>query len=134
MTHAIKWLALPVLALALAGCAPGAAPAPSPSDGTPAAGVTVEVTNANRSDVTVYVMRGAARSRLGMVVSGNTTRFPLRDARIELLGDIRLHAEVIGSDAQFTTPRIAVRPGDTIFLRLEAMLHTSQATVGESGE
>ncbi|HYW05371.1 MAG TPA: hypothetical protein VE913_00365, partial [Longimicrobium sp.] len=71
---------------------------------------------------------------LGITVSGNTTRFPLRDARIELLGDVRLHAEVIGSDAQFTTQRIAVRPGDTIFFRLEAMLHTSQATVGESGE
>ncbi|HYW10018.1 MAG TPA: hypothetical protein VE913_23835, partial [Longimicrobium sp.] len=110
MTTAIKVLALPLLALFFAGCVSGAAPASAPSDGAPAAGVTVEVTNAHRSDITVYVVRGGARSRLGITVSGNTTRFPLRDARIELLGDVRLHAEVIGSDAQFTTQRIAVRP------------------------
>jgi hypothetical protein len=94
-----------------------------------AAPVAVEVVNHNRRDAAIYWWSGSMRIRLGTTTSGGNSRFMIRDTRQAGLLDVAVSAEVIGSDRGYLTPRIAVRPGETIEIRLEDLLTSSSYAV-----
>ena len=120
-----RWL--PLLALLAMGCGP------RPGDPRPAPPVEVRVTNNNRSDVNVYVLRGGTRTRLGTVVSGNTRVMAIR--HLPGLGVQQLGFEVqrIGADGIFALPRVAVVPGQAVHIRVEDLITTSEISVSEDG-
>jgi hypothetical protein len=110
--------------LALAGCV-----SPRLLRRDRAVPVAVEVTNHNRRDAAIYWWDGGIRVRLGTTTSGSHGRFVVRDTRRAGLQDVRVSAEIIGSERGYVTPTLAVSPGETIEVRLEDMLATSSYSV-----
>lgn len=100
------------------------APLPSMMEET-----TVEVHNHNWSDMVVYAVRDNSRVRLGMVTSMNTRRFQLPTSFRVSASDLRLMANPIGSQDEYTTSPIQVNPGQRVELRLENMLSISNWAV-----
>jgi hypothetical protein len=126
----------PLLGLALAwsaGC--GGAPAPGAAPPAPAAaveddgreGATLEVDNSSIFDVRIFVLRGSARTRLGMVTSGATVEFPLP---APMLGrELVFYAEPVGASARQRTDGVYVRPGQHVKLGLEKRLRSYSIAV-----
>lgn len=88
--------------------------------------LTVE--NRHWSNVTVYVMRGKARVRMGTVTSMNTMRFVIPAVIVNNVVDIRLVADPLGADP-FTSEPIVVGPGDHVEFRLTHQLVQSSIWV-----
>jgi hypothetical protein len=109
--------------------APGVT-APSPSaavedDGRE--GATLEVENSSIFDVRMFVVRGSEHVRLGLVISGATTEFPLPGA---MLGrELVFYAEPIGSSARQRTDAVYLRPGQRVKLGLEKRLRSYSIAV-----
>ena len=114
-----------LLAVSLGACAPAGKMSSDPGET-----VEVQVTNRNRRDVTVYGVRSGQRTRLGTTPSGQTRTFALMNVRPGGLSDLRLSAEIIGSDEGYTSAPVAVVPGRWIYLVLEDLLSSSSVRVG----
>ncbi|HEY7771198.1 hypothetical protein [Longimicrobium sp.] len=91
--------------------------------------VTVEVSNQNRRDVRVYVVRGGTSVRLGTVVSGRTATFTYRGMSAGQSETLHLNAEIIGGDAKFTSAGVRVAPGERVALRVEDLIQSSSISV-----
>jgi hypothetical protein len=120
-------LAAGVIGLMTAGCAstaqePGA-------DGHSPPPTTVEVSNHNWADVTIYAVRSGLRVRLGTVRSMHTSTFRLPDAMLSVAGLVRLVAAPIGSTRTHSTDGIVVNQGERIQWRLENALSQSNYSV-----
>jgi hypothetical protein len=118
-------LAATLLALAgAAGCGPrpGSRPAPVPP-------VTVQVTNQNRADVNLYVLRGGTRTRLGTVVAGGSRTFRLRHLPGPTVQQLGFEVQRIGAEGVYVLRRVAVAPGQEVHVRVQDLLSTSQVTV-----
>ncbi|CAA9307838.1 MAG: hypothetical protein AVDCRST_MAG89-920 [uncultured Gemmatimonadetes bacterium] len=96
---------------------------------TAAEPVMVEVSNQNRRDVRVYVVRGGTSVRLGTVVSGRTATFTYRGMPTGLSETLQIGAEVIGGDARFTSAGVRVAPGERVALRVEDLIQSSSISV-----
>ena len=116
----LAWLA----AGALGGCAKRG-PATDDGNARPNAEIALEVENHGWSDVVIYLVRGTASERLGMVgsLSNETFVFPFR--RLGIGGDVRLRAYPIGGPAGFTSENLYVQPGQWIKWTLESDLSRS---------
>lgn len=86
------------------------------------------VENQHSSDVTVYVMRGAARARLGTVTSMRTETFVVPRILVGSVVDLRLVADPIGGEPYVSEP-VSVGPGDQIQFRLANILEQSSLSV-----
>ncbi|HEY0038040.1 MAG TPA: hypothetical protein VGB66_15185 [Longimicrobium sp.] len=91
--------------------------------------VTVEVSNQNRRDVRVYVVRGGTSVRLGTVVSGRTAAFTYRGMSAGQSATLQIGAEVIGGDAKYTSAGVRVAPGERVALRVEDLIQSSSISV-----
>lgn len=111
--------------LAAAACAPKSGSGPRPG----ADPVTVEVTNQNRRDVRVFVIRSGTEVRLGTVVSGRTGTFSYRGLQPGAAETLRLGAEVIGSNDKFSSEAVRVAAGERVMLRLEDLIQSSSISV-----
>jgi hypothetical protein len=87
--------------------------------------VGLEVENHGWSDVVIYLVRGPAVERLGMVGSLNTKTFVLAYRRLGIGNDVRLRADPIGDLAAFTSENLQVHPGQWIKWTLESDLTRS---------
>lgn len=78
----------------------------------------MEVDNRSFVDMTVYVINGGQRIRLGLAVGKSTTRLtiPLRIVRTSR--ELQFLADPIGSDRTATSERIYVQAGDTVTLMI----------------
>jgi hypothetical protein len=115
-----------VIAALLAGCA-GKAEDPDP-DVEPArssAEVGLEVENHGWSDIVIYLVRGTAVDRLGMVGSLNTKTFVFPFRKLGVGTDVRLRADPIGGPRTFTSENLLVQPGQWIKWTLESDLTRS---------
>ena len=119
-----RWL--PLVAL-LAACGP------RPGDPRPTPPVEVHVTNNNRADVNLYVLRGGTRNRLGTVVSGNTRVLAIRHLPAMGVQQLGFEVQRIGAEGIFSLPRVSVVPGQSIHIRVEDLITTSEISVGEDG-
>ena len=87
------------------------------------------VENNNWSDMVIYVLRGAHRSRVGSVASMTTVRFKLPGSAAGLYGEMRIVADPIGSDRAFTSQVINVVPGANVEVRVENNIAVSSLSV-----
>ena len=117
-------LAATLLALAGAGCGgrPGARPAPTPP-------VQVHVTNQSRADINLYVLRGGTRNRLGTVVSGNTRVLMIRHLPAMGVQQLAFEVQRIGAEGVFSLPRVSVSPGQSVHVRVQELITTSDISV-----
>lgn len=112
-------------------CAPAAgttAYAPG-LDGVGPEETTVRVENNNWDNMTVYVVRGSARHRLGMVTSMNAETFRIPAAFMSGTEAVRLVADPIGSSNTYVTPSVQVKPGEQIEFDIENHLAISSVSV-----
>jgi hypothetical protein len=96
--------------------APRAAPAPIP----------LTVDSRYREDVTVYVLRGTQRTRLGVVTALTTQAFLLPATFSADAGGFRLVADPAGSRrVSFTSESVVAQPGQRLVWTLESRLGRS---------
>ena len=112
-----------VLGVALPACAHRSESEDAP-DPASHAELAVEIENHNWSDVIIYLVRGTATERLGMVGSLKTETFVFPFRRLGV-GDARLRAYPIGGPAAFTSENLYVQPGQWIKWTLESDLTRS---------
>ena len=108
------------------GCAHGKAA--TADDSTPEK-ATIRVTNNNWSDMTIYLLRGTERRRLGTVGSNSTGVFQLPEYVLVGSGDIRLLADPLGSTRTYLSPLLLVSPGQQVEWRLENNMSLSSAYI-----
>jgi hypothetical protein len=87
--------------------------------------VALEVENHGWSDIVIYLVRGTAADRLGMVGSLNTETFVLPYRKLGIGNDVRLRAYPIGGPRSFTSENVLVQPGQWIKWTLESDLTRS---------
>lgn len=105
-------MAAVALLLALGACA-------APQEGrkqeeTPK--TTVQVENRNWLDMTIYVLRGAQRHRLGIVRAASTKVLKIPDYLVVGPTTLQFLADPIGSATTPISQRITVTPGDQVEL------------------
>jgi hypothetical protein len=121
----IVWLSA-LVALAVLACRKREATTPAPD---PNAAVPVEVENHYMGDVTIYLVRGSLRQRLGMVSALGTAEYSFPWRWLSQSGSSRLMAyPVAGARAHLSEPLI-VQPGQWIKWTLEADLGRSSMAV-----
>ena len=85
----------------------------------------LEVENHGWSDIVIYLVRGTAVDRLGMVGALNTKTFVFPYRRLGSGNDVRLRADPIGGPRTFTSENLLVQPGQWIKWTLESDLTRS---------
>lgn len=98
---------------ALAGCN-----RPVETDIDPNAPTFLVVENQAFPDMTIYVLEGGRRVRLGTVTGNSTNRFTLPKYLIRTLTSLRFQADPIGSNRAPVSDEITVSPGDQVTLRI----------------
>jgi|GEM_PF-2878473 len=116
------------LLLALAGTACGPRPGTGPGAAPP---VLVHVVNQNRSDVNLYLLRGGTRTRMGTVVSGDTRTLPLLHLPASPVQQLAFEVQRIGAEGVLTLPRVSVSPGQSVHIRVQELLTTSEISVAD---
>ena len=123
----VALLLLLLLAVAAAACGhgrPGVTPRPAP--------VPVRVTNNNRADVVISVVRAGSVTRLGTVVSGQTQVLTIRNVPVERLQALQFDIHQIGTEETFRTRTLSLGPEQMVVLRIEDLLSTSALSVAEN--
>ncbi|UCF18432.1 MAG: hypothetical protein JSU87_10820 [Gemmatimonadota bacterium] len=87
--------------------------------------VQVEVENQNSQDITVYLLRGNSRMRLGTVTSMRTESFQVSIGMAGGGAEIRLLADPVGAFEQFASLPVRIEVGDTVRWRLAPRLTQS---------
>jgi hypothetical protein len=126
--HAARAIGLSLLvALTVLGCRKrDAETSPAPDPNTP---VPVEIENHFMGDVTIYLVRGSLRQRLGMVTALGAAEFTFPWRWLSQSGSSRLMAyPIAGARAHLSEPLI-VQPGQWIKWTLEADLTRSSMAV-----
>jgi hypothetical protein len=116
-----------LVALTVLGCRKrDAETRPAPDPNTP---VPVEIESHFMGDVTIYLVRGSLRQRLGMVTALSTAEFTFPWRWLSQSGSSRLMAyPVAGARAQLSDPLI-LQPGQWIKWTLESSLDRSSMAV-----
>ena len=87
--------------------------------------MALEVENHGWSDIVIYLVRGTAVERLGMVGALNTKTFVFPYRKLGIGNDVRLRADPIGGPRTFTSENLLVQPGQWIKWTLESDLTRS---------
>ena len=87
--------------------------------------LALEVENHAWSDIVIYLVRGTATDRLGMVGSLSTATFVFPYRKLGVGTDVRLRAYPIGGPRAFTSENVLVQPGQWIKWTLESDLTRS---------
>jgi hypothetical protein len=84
----------------------------------PDAPTTLVVDNQAFADMTIYVIEGSRRVRLGMATGNSKTRFTLPKYLVRTISAVRFQADPIGSSRAPISDQITVTPGDEVTLRI----------------
>jgi hypothetical protein len=112
--------ALVIITLACHHGATSGADAPGPFTTGPRA----TIRNYNWLDVTIYVVRGGARSRLG-IVNGQDSRTFLLPKALMPTGTVRLMVDPIAASGRYVSDEITVSPGQVVELTVMPSLGMS---------
>ena len=126
MNRTHKFFSVAALVI-LGACAP-AAEQTRRSDAV-RSGTMLMVQNDNWSDVTIYLMRGSARTRLGSVSAMGRAEFRLPAAYVVGASDVTLQASPVGSNESYISPPILVFPGAQLALTVSSALRLSNFAV-----
>jgi hypothetical protein len=119
----VRVLTLAVLLLGCAARPEDADAEPQLSDAN--AEVALEVENHAWADIVIYLVRGTATDRLGMVGALGTQTFVFPYRMLGVGTDVRLRAYPIGGPRAFTSENVLVQPGQWIKWTLESDLTRS---------
>ena len=119
-----QWIiaALAALTIDAAACARKNASKPEPER------TAVTVRNDNWLDVTVFAVRGGARTRLGFVTGMGRGTFPVPSDFVPD-GVLQLMVDPVGSSATYVTDRIVVSSGQRVELTVATVLRMSSFAV-----
>lgn len=106
-----------ILALSLSACA-GGQQRPLPPD---VPRTTVRVENRSFYNMTIFVLRGSERVRLGHVPGTSTRTFTIPDRLVFAFSRLRFLADPLGSGREPVSQEIAVQPGDEVKLYIPPM-------------
>ena len=95
----------------------------------PPPNVTLQVTNHNFLDVTVFVLHDGQRIRMGLATGSSTQVFTIPGRLIAQSHEIVLFGQAIGSGERVRTEILTVRPGQRIEWTLETDLRRSSVGV-----
>ena len=116
-----------MVALTLLGCRKrDAETGPAPDPNTP---VPVEIESHFMGDVTIYLVRGSLRQRLGMVTALGTAEYSFPWRWLSQSGSSRLMAYPIAGARAHLSESLIVQPGQWIKWTLEADLTRSSMAV-----
>lgn len=87
--------------------------------------ITVKVVNHNWQDVTVYVLQGTHRERIGTATATATTQFQVPLRRFSSGADYRLLGDPIGSRQTVRSEALHAQNGDVVTWTLEDDLSRS---------
>jgi hypothetical protein len=123
-------LALSVVALCLTvgGCHQGVGQAAA-SEGSYNGALTLRIVNHSWLDVTVYVLQGNHRERIGTATATSTTEFHLPLRRLSSGGDYRLYGDPVGSRQTVRSEALHAQDGDVVTWTLEDDLARSSIDV-----
>lgn len=76
------------------------------------------VDNQSFPDMTIYVLEGGRRVRLGLATGNTQTKFTLPKYLVRALTSLRFMADPIGSSRTPVSDEITVSPGDEVTLRI----------------
>ena len=142
LTRSMTTLGLAAGLAALAGACggtPSAAtePAPRPyastatDTGTSARStVAVEIDNRNYSDMTIYLIDGGVRLRVGSAPGLSKTTLSLPQGWHGAGGRVRLLADPVGSSAAIRTPTLIVAAGQKVYWTIGLDAASSYASAG----
>jgi hypothetical protein len=119
-------LALAAVALMLGACAPAVQQSAGQHTNPQA---SVAVRNDNWLDITVYLVRGAQRVRLGSVPSMSNAEFRIPQQYVLGVSDVTFQADPIGSHETYTSPPIQVYEGARVQLKIENQMRLSSFAV-----
>ncbi len=120
-----RWFHLPLAALVLlvpaAGCS-GSRNLTNPFDpgGAAARSIRIDIENNNFNEATVRAVSRTER-RLGVVSGNGRESFTLNWPTVD---DLRIRIDILAGD-RFTTNRVSVGPGETVYLTIQNPLHRS---------
>lgn len=103
---------LGILALVLAACFHNSAPGPTQPE------TTLRVQNQAFSDMTIYMLRGSERVRLGTAVGLSTVILTIPSRVLHGPTALRFLADPIGGPRQPVTEEITVSAGDEVTLMI----------------
>ena len=126
MKHTHRYFAVAAFVI-LGACAP----ATEQTRGQHAAnsGTTLMVQNENWNDVTIYLLRGTTRMRIGSVVAMGKAEFKLPAAYVVGVSDVTLQAAPVGSNESYISPAIMIFPGAQLALTVGSALRLSNFAV-----
>ena len=84
----------------------------------PDAPTTLVVDNQAFPDMTIYVIEGSRRIRLGLATGHSKTDFVLPKYLVRSITSIRFQADPIGASRAPVSDEITVTPGDSVTLRI----------------
>ncbi len=91
--------------------------------------VTLQVTNHNFLDVTIFVLHEGQRIRMGLATGSSSQSFRIPGRLVAQSHEITLLGEAIGSSDRARTELLTVRPGQRIEWTLETDLRRSSVGV-----
>jgi hypothetical protein len=97
-------------------------------DEPPPPQTVVVVDNGHWADVSVYMIQGNVRVRLGSVSSMSTAEFVVPPALVSSVVNVRLVADPVGAEP-YVSELLLVGPGDTIEFRIANALRYSSVSV-----
>ncbi|MGH2668269.1 MAG: hypothetical protein ACRDH5_03970 [bacterium] len=111
------------------GCARRTADSADDATLRPWGPATLRVTNANWSEVRIYLVRAGAHLRLGSVTSNSSAVFEIPPDYLGQSGSVTLVATPVASRASYSTALTGVSPGDELELVVENLLQFSHLVV-----
>jgi hypothetical protein len=79
---------------------------------------SLKVDNQAFLDMTIYVMRGVERVRLGIAPGSSTAAFVIPRDVVQMSMPLRFVADPIGSSRASISEEISVRPGDEVTMQI----------------
>ena len=120
------FLTIAAAAFVLGACAPATEQAAARS---PARSNTqLVVQNNNMMDMSIYLLRGSTRTRVGSVTSMTTSRFTIPDAYVFGNSDLTVQVDAVGA-RKYTLPHIQVFPGAVVSVQIENNVQLSNYSV-----
>jgi hypothetical protein len=129
MRTRLRALALSALLGAMAGCHQSVGARAAEGGGVPEGEVTVRVVNHSWLDVTVYIVQGTRRERLGSATATSTTTFTVALRRLANGGEYRLLGDPVGSRTTVRSEPLLAQDGDVVTWTLEDNLARSSIDV-----
>lgn len=115
------WICLVAVVLAVAGCSTSRRDVSNPFEGGSAAqSIRIAVENNNFNEATVRAVARIER-RLGVVPGNGRESFTLNWPVVD---DLRIRIDILAGD-RFTTNRVSVGPGETVYLTIANPVYRS---------